>query len=266
MSLARAFTNKRTKSDVDTMMHLHLGRAASQRTGKPIRRNDISGPVALVSTTNLLSYEAPAIAGTAPISIRIADAKPSVDSSSDDESDRSMLSMSTNPTGTDNSSVEISPVSAEAEPNHLSCYFKPSFDSKAQPDPSAAPVDSMFDAPSIPKRVPSHSKRAHEHIHRKRAIQRLMSPPGSISSVAEVNPSAFTSPFVGLPTESTYGNGLQKLDEIVEGPASVRHSPEEAAEVAYLNSKNLAHLAASDYLSEIQSLIHIHFTDEPAWI
>lgn len=246
------------------MMHLHLGRAASQRTGKPIRRNEISGPVALVSTTNMLSYEAPDIAGTAPISVRTADAKSSVDSSSGDESDRSLLSMSTNQIGTDNSSVEISPVSAEAEPNHLSCYFKPTFDSKAQNGSSAAPVDSMFDAPSIPKRVPSHSKRAHEHIHRKRAIQRLMSPPGSITSVSEVDSGSSASPFVGIPKESPYGNGVQKLDEIVE--SSVRHSPEDAAEVAYLNSRNLAHLAASDYLSEIQSLIHSHFTDEPAWI
>jgi hypothetical protein len=268
MSIARAFTIRRDKADSDNMLGLHLSRAASQRAGKPVLRSNISSPLALISTTNMISYNAPDIAGTAPISVQLAPSRSS-SSSSIDDSDRSVKSGQT---VTDMSSLEASPISTGPEENHLSCYFKPPTDS--------TPIASSFaTTPSLPKRVPSHSKRAHEHIHRKRTIQRMLSPPPSssqaLAAASEENvSSAKESTFVGAPRESPFHSELRELDEVAQGYSSGQvaagSSPtlyKDSAEAGYLASRGLVHLSASEYLSEIQSLIYAHLADDvPAWI
>jgi hypothetical protein len=269
MSIARAFTVRRDKADSDSMFNLHLSRATSQRGAKPVLRSNISSPLALISTTNMISYNAPDIAGTAPISVRLAPSRSS-SSSGDDDSDRSVKSGQT---VTDMSSLETSPISSQPEENHLSCYFKPPTDS--------TPVASSFAAaPSLPTRVPSHSKRAHEHIHRKRTIQRMLSPPPSTSHALsptseESGSTAKESTFVSAPRENPFHSELRELDEVAQGyslghvaAASIStRKPEDSPEASYLASRGLVHLSASDYLAEIQGLIYAHLADDvPAWI
>lgn len=252
MSLVRAFTQKRSgKPD-----HLAMTRAASQRNGRPVYRTQISSPVALVSTTNALSYDAPDITGTKPIEYRNASNGSRASSQHTDEhSDSSTLSIETD---TDASSIENSPV-VSPEPNHLSCYFRPSVDTKSG---GSSPTMPSFDAPTIPQRVPSHSKKAHENLHRKRSVQRLMSPPARRPASADM----FKQP-VEAPRENPFGSELAQLDEVAEELSHTCRSAEADADAHVMQQYGLACFDASEYLSEIHSLIFETFiADEQTWI
>lgn len=96
-------------------------------------RNNISAPMELISTTNMLSYNAPDIS------------TPS--SSASSSSDSGDFEYSHLPLTSPASSIETSSIESATscpQPNHLSCYF-------GSPVPQAEP-------PSIPKRAPSHTK------------------------------------------------------------------------------------------------------------
>lgn len=267
MSLARAFTIKREKEQQPA--NLHVGRAASTRNGRPVKRSQISAPVALISSTNALSYDAPDLPTARRLHLRsvTGSSGTSTSSSSSDESDAPSLSFD----GTDRDSIDDSP--ATPEPNHLSCYFKPAVDTKT---PHRSPVissHSSFDAPSIPQRVPSHSKKAHEFVHRKRSVQRLMSPP---ASQVQRNSSDFFSnwsqPVEAPPQETTpssenpFGNELAQLDVVAE---EMSHAVCDAAaqeDQHIMQTYGLALLGANDYTSEIGGLVHDYLLDEPVWI
>lgn len=163
MSLARAFTTRRAKV-------FGVGDAE----GKPVRshtvktslsgpiRTKISGPVELIHTTNMLSYNAPDI-----------QKEPKTATSTSSSSLRSDGSSDHFPTGA--SSPLTSPDSpfphddkdnkatSAAEPNHLSCYF-------TLPGQSSVPTPEV---PAIPKRSPSHTKRSYEPLSRKASVSRL---------------------------------------------------------------------------------------------
>lgn len=252
-SLVRALTTRRAKPEGLANVQ-HIGRAASQRAGKPVLRSQISSPVALVSSSNPLSYEAPDIIGTKSIDFRkVSSESSTVSSDPAEDSDASTLSISSN---TDASSIEGSPVSSEPEPNHLSCYFKTcSSDSSAR---------TSLDAPVIPQRVPSHSKKAHERLHRKRSVQRLMSPPSSIILRRE---SADMFRAAEAPKESPFGGELAQLEEVAEEFSHAVRDAEADADATYMTLNDLAHFGASDYLSEIHSLIYdTLLAEEPSWI
>ena len=254
MSLVRALTTRRAKPEGFANVQ-HIGRAASQRAGKPVHRSQISSPVALVSSSNPLSYEAPDIVGTKPIEFRKVSSESSAASShSADDSDASTLSINSN---TDASSIEgSSPITPEPEPNHLSCYFKTS-----SADSSAR---TSLDAPVIPQRVPSHSKKAHERLHRKRSVQRLMSPPTSIVLRRE-STDMFRA--VEAPKENPFTGELAQLDEVAEEFSHAVRDAEADADATYMVMNDLAHFGASDYLAEIHSLIYETFlVEEPSWI
>jgi len=267
MSLARAFTTRRHKPEMQISTPMYIGRAASQRGGKPVLRSQISSPVALVSTSNVLLNNAQTIAGCAPIEVRSISSGSSIMSSTADDSDASSGHHS-HGTITDASSIDESPI----EPNHLSCYFKPAVDTESKsanqsPSSSARP---SLDTPRLPQRVPSHSKRAHENIHRKRSIQRMMSPPPSSareanremvrSSTDMFSPNKAT--FVEAPKESPFGRELAQLDEVAEEFGHVVRDAEADADLSVMKSRGLAYYDASDYLKEIQSLIYDTFAPE----
>lgn len=164
MSLARAFTTRRAK----------VFGGGGDSEGKPVRshtvktslsgpiRSKISGPVELIHTTNMLSYNAPDI-----------QKEPKTASSTSSSSLRSDGSSDHFPTGA--SSPLTSPdspfprddkdakPSSAAEPNHLSCYF-------TLPGQSSVPTPEV---PAIPKRSPSHTKRSYEPLARKPSVSRL---------------------------------------------------------------------------------------------
>ena len=70
--------------------------------------------------------------------------------------------------------------------------------------------------------------------------------------------------FVEAPKESPnpFGKELEQLDRVAEEFGQVVRTAEADADAVYMESHGLAHFAASDYMSEIQGLIHDMFADE----
>ena len=281
MAFSRAFSTKK-QPEIEISAPTYIGRAASQRGGRPVVRAKISSPTALLSTSNAQVHNAHTIDGRAPIEIRHV----SSGSSSDSNNDSDTSGGSVHSYETDATSVDNSPIGPEPEPNHLSAYFKPAVDththshshsraashtSSARPSFDTRP---SFDAPRIPQRAPSHSKRAHEGLHRKRSIQRMLSPPPSrgremnnTRSSTEIFgvPSPVKSSFVEAPKECSPGpfaNELAQLDEVAEELGQVVKSAERDADSLYMERRGLARYSANDYMWEIQGLIHDMFRDE----
>nr|POE94805.1 hypothetical protein CFP56_74513 [Quercus suber] len=271
MSLVRAFTTRRNKPDITVNTTGMVGRAASQRAGKPlVNRAQISSPVALVSTSNVLLNNARDIEGTRPIQQRNFSGSTAASTLSE-ESDSSNGSVHSNDTTlTDASSVEASSPVTPVEPNHLSCYFKPAVDTEIKTkshsrDSSATP---SLDTPKIPQRVPSHSKRAHESIHRQRSIRRMMSPEPNSREFTRASVELATQSIVEEPKDNPFGSELSQLEEVAEEFSHVVRDAEADADAKVLLAYGLAVFTASEYLSEIQSLVHQTFAvEEPAaWI
>lgn len=275
MSFARAFSTRVRKQqqqpEMEISLPMFIGRAASQRGGKPVVRTQISSPMALTSTTNQQIRNAHAISGTSPIEIRHVSSGST--SSSSDESDASNSSIHSHDTMTDASSVDNSPIGTEPEPNHLSCYFKPGVDTHSRSTSTlTSPTHSThpsLDTPRLPQRAPSHSKRAHETLHRKRSVQRMLSPPPSRHSEREptqyrastemfsagpYSPQKQT--FVEAPVESNpFGKELAQLDEVAEEFGQVVRSAERDADEVYMEAHGLGKFGALEYQLDLVDLV-----------
>ncbi|ERS96037.1 hypothetical protein HMPREF1624_07573 [Sporothrix schenckii ATCC 58251] len=209
MSLARAFTTRRVRQTLeiknnreaadnnsahppsDGLLHRKQSTKAFMTHGSI--RNKISGPVELVHTTNMLSYSAPDIFPGSNTATANVHSSPSTSSKSDDESDSGYTAASTPPTSPDtpspNDKRAMSP-----EPNHLSCYFTPprqttpeasglgiaSADSSSSSNsPNASPAQAgtaafpASEAPAIPQRAPSHTKKSYDGLTRHRSVSRM---------------------------------------------------------------------------------------------
>ncbi|KAK7751825.1 hypothetical protein SLS62_006126 [Diatrype stigma] len=146
MSLARALTTRRAKQP-STDMGVFPQRSNTVARGHSHSgsiRNKISSPMELTHTTNMLAYHAP------DLHPKSASSTASSKSASDDESSGSArTSTSSPPTSPDIPSVADR--STSPQPNHLSCYF-------TVPGQKPPTIDS--EAPAIPKRSPSHVKKA----------------------------------------------------------------------------------------------------------
>ncbi|KAK6954093.1 hypothetical protein Daesc_004055 [Daldinia eschscholtzii] len=143
MSLARAFTTRRKQSSQDLGILPQRSNTTAKNNSAAIR-NKISGPMALTHTTNMLAYNAPDLYPQAEIS-------PTESSKSEDSSsDSPRTSASSPPTSPDIPSAADRSVTPEE--NHLSCYFV----APGQPKTPSA----TNEAPVIPKRSPSHTKKA----------------------------------------------------------------------------------------------------------
>ncbi|AEO65733.1 1bb222b0-8ed6-4205-824e-172d13ce273f [Thermothielavioides terrestris] len=153
MSIARAFTTRRVKQSIQAA---ELAEKGPQR-GNSIRHK-ISSPIELIHTTNMLSYNAPDIH---PLSASSTGSSQRLD---DDMSDSALTNGTTPPTSPD---VESSPKrSLSPEPNHLSCYF-----TVPAQQPAKAPAQS--EAPVVPQRTVSHSKKPHNTLVRQRSASNM---------------------------------------------------------------------------------------------
>ncbi|KAK0730629.1 hypothetical protein B0H67DRAFT_474265 [Lasiosphaeris hirsuta] len=161
MSIARAFTTRRVKQS----LRGHDSDATPQRSsttkgGFGSIRNKISAPVELIHTTNMLSYNAP------DIFPKTASSTTSSHKSDDDLSDSVPASIESPPTSPD---IESPPKSVlSPEPNHLSCYFT----MPGQPATPATPT-TQIEAPVVPQRVASHTKKSYDSLIRQRSISRM---------------------------------------------------------------------------------------------
>jgi hypothetical protein len=136
----------------------HRSNSTSLKGSVGSLRHKISSPIELIHTTNMLSYNAPDIH---PMS---ASSTGSSQRSDDDMSDSALTNGTTPPTSPD---VE-SPAkrSLSPEPNHLSCFF--TVPAQQTPAPAAQP-----EAPVIPQRAGSHSKKQYNTLVRQRSASAL---------------------------------------------------------------------------------------------
>lgn len=70
------------------------------------------------------------------------------------------------------------------------------------------------------------------------------------------------SSFVEAPTENPFGNELAQLDEVAEEFGQVVKSVERDADTVYMDSHDLARFSASEYMFDIQNLVHDMFRDD----
>ncbi|OTB08696.1 hypothetical protein M426DRAFT_7422 [Hypoxylon sp. CI-4A] len=141
MSLARAFTTRRKQISQDLGFPQRSNTTAKGQSGAV--RSKISGPMALTHTTNMLAYNAPDL-------FPRSESSPTESSKSDDSSsDSPRTSASSPPTSPDIPSADRS---GSPESNHLSCYFV------APSQPKVPEI--VNEPPRIPKRSPSHTKKA----------------------------------------------------------------------------------------------------------
>ncbi|TPX11421.1 uncharacterized protein E0L32_007840 [Thyridium curvatum] len=304
MSIARAFTTRKVKQSLELRdaaegipARSNTTRAGGLKASVSIR-NKISGPVELVHTTNMLSYNAPDLfPKTTPSSASSR--------STDEDSDATMhTAASTPPTSPDSPFPDKRSMSPE--PNHLSCYFTP-------------PAQATANAPAIPQRSPSHTKKHSEGLARQRSISRMSDLSGrshstkasfsfsrssssstttsttsSVSQAAsplhppkvQMAPLASPPSVVSNPPVSAahhhkkeysdshpFGHELAQVSELAEeyavaatsSHAANRHRlPTVDEEEQELLQKGLRKFTANDYLSEIQHAFNTFFAeDEP---
>lgn len=277
MSLVRGLTKrvKRSGSDTSKGDAPKLSRSQSLKFPKlQVDRSQISSPVALVSTTNMLSYNAPDITATRHVS----SSSTSSSHSSSDDSDNSTLTRSrasshgSRDNLTDASSVESSPTLPA--PNHLTGYFSSaskhvrksaSINSISLHQVQEEPVGA---APDIPRRAFSHSKHAHERLAHKRSLQNMnRSSLGSSRKSYEHRSSIDMFSATIQEEDHPFGRELEQLNEVVEEFGGVVRDAEREEDFATMRQRDLAAFCVADYLTEIQPLFSVRFATAPmAWI
>ncbi|KAK2626529.1 hypothetical protein QTJ16_003704 [Diplocarpon rosae] len=212
---------------------MSLSKAFTKRGAKPkssLGHMKISAPLELISTTNMLSYNAPDIhSGSATSS----------SSQSGDESDRSPMDIST-PMTSDNSSVEFSPITPEKD--DLSSYFGASYGRKYPSDK---------EAPIIPQRSPSHTKK----LSIERSNSRISASQKSSAPKAHSLHDKLSAKHDASEQHHPFSNELAQVTEIAEdyGITSEKLAVIDEEE-QYLISHGLFKFGADDYMSEIHGL------------
>ncbi|RGP74327.1 hypothetical protein FLONG3_6106 [Fusarium longipes] len=303
MSLSRAFTTRKAKNaEMGDSPAPHRSNSARDRHHGPILRHKISGPVQLVHTTNMLSYNAPDIPSP-HASLRNKSSLRSVG----EDSEAPSTTESTPPTSPDVSPVEDF---SRPVPNHLSTYFTVS--DKPHVMPPAMPK--ITEAPAIPQRSPSHTKQnSYDAIARQRSVsQRSRDSENSVSTKASYTFSRSSStstrassasyasaapnqkaPPVPVPTvpavvpapptsfqqralkdSHPFGHELAQVTELAEEYSARPLSKEDEEDYRYIKSKGLNKFSADDYLGDVQNLILSFFPEvvshskpiTPQWI
>ena len=110
--------------------------------------------------------------------------------------------------------------------------------------------EAMPDAPAVPQRAPSHSKKAHVELSRKKSIQRMSPPPTNLDKpTIRTSTEMFSPP---LNSDHPFGKELAKVNEVAEefGAVSTMIHEEEQE----ILSKGLHKFSVDDYINEIVGL------------
>jgi len=259
MALARAFT-KRNKRDAITPIPAREG--SVRYAPGTIQRGQISLPTELLSTTNVQALNAPDIR-----SITASSSSSSLRSGDDSDFSHISKSFLDSPATTpDTSSIESSPITPEH--GHSASFFDSKMSKRSVTSVGttrSTSSSSSLDAPAIPQRALSHSKRAHQEIARKRSISRMSPPPTTMPAVNVVRDS--TAFFTGaVDAVHPFGKELAQVNEVAEefgAVASVLDAEEEL-----ILSKGLYKFGVDDYINEIQALYGGIYEDRlaSAWI
>ncbi|KZF26033.1 hypothetical protein L228DRAFT_3496 [Xylona heveae TC161] len=269
MSLARAFTKrvKRTTEEV----HLPMRSATTRRPGsagnQQTLRHKISLPVQLISTTNMLSFNAPDIASGSPTTPSGSSSSAASVNDEDSYSDNSSRPGYTTPISSpEPSSHDASPVGPE--PNHLSCYFaSPTSSPKKAKSIHRSKISTSSDLdgiPAIPRRAMSHTKATHTAIARHRSISQHRSHSSLDQAAARDSLDMFSTASYD---NNPFSRELEQVNEVAE-EFGVRDSVvDEDARI--FQQKGLCKYAAEEYMFEIGGLYGGVFDDKamaPAWI
>ncbi len=237
MSLARAFTKRIKREDPG------LTRSGTTRYAPgTIKREMISLPTELISTTNVQALTAPDIG-----SVSGSSSADSVNSGND--SDFSTIDTSFLSNITDDSSIDGS---SPATPNTPAMDGSQSFFDAKNPLPGPVVIasEAMLDVPAIPQRAPSHSKKAHVELSRKKSIQRMSPPPMTLEKPAVRTSMEIFSP--ALNSDHPFGKELAKVNEVAEEFGAISSlMVEEEEEIL---SKGLCKFSVDDYINEIVGL------------
>lgn len=210
-----------------------------------INRNLISLPTELLSTTNVNALNAPNISDLNGTSGSTTSSNSSIMSGND--SDFTTISrnfIEDSAATTPASSVDTSPVSTEASTT-VSFFDIPQ---RSKTSAGARPSSgNSLDAPALPKRALSHSKKAHVELSRKRSTSRLSPPPTSLAGPTVVRNSVDI--FAPAEPGHPFGKELAQVNEVAEefGLVSANLVEEEQD----LISRGFRKFGVADYLDEI---------------
>ncbi|RMZ80249.1 hypothetical protein DV738_g2752, partial [Chaetothyriales sp. CBS 135597] len=240
MSLARALTKRirREEPAVTTSANGQIRYAPGT-----IRREMISAPTELLSTTNVQALTAPDIN---PRSVSAKSSSSSVGSSVDSTFstiDRGFLNS------TDDSSIDIPSPSSPLTP--LSEHNKEFFNMKPIPAPGLLSGEPTLSSPAVPMRSPSHSKQAHVEMSRNKSVLRRTPPPESIDNLVVRNSTEMFGP---TSQDHPFGRELAKVNEVAEDFGAIAAILEE--EEQELATKGLYKFSVDDYINEIMDLYH----------
>ncbi|CAG7971320.1 unnamed protein product [Penicillium salamii] len=236
-NLSRAFTRRNKRPEVSAPMP-YRGEGHTRLNSASIKRGNISGPVQLLSTTNMLAYNAPDInsASSSASSLRSDDAM----------SPQSYASSMTSPDASPHESFPI-------EANPLTSYFpKRSATVTSHPRSST----SSNEAPIVPQRALSHTKRSHQELARKRSVSRMSPPP---LNAPRSTPTIRASQEFFQPEPHPFSKELEQVNEVAEEFGGLNLLDEEER---VLHDKGLKKFSVEDYLVEVEELYGSIFDDD----
>lgn len=248
MSLARAFTKRNKRPDVSAPMPYRDGQI--KFSSGTIKRGKISGPVELLSTTNMLAYNAPDLASTGSTTSSSSSSLRSPDDSELAGSPQSFGSPITTP---DDSPREDSPVDSSS----AASYFPKRSATVANHPRSSGSTTSSSEAPMVPRRALSHTKRSHQALARQRSLSRLEPPPLSASRTSQDSPTdASFEPEEAHP----FGKELEQVNEVAEEFGGSTRGLNEEENI--LLRKGLKKFTVNDYLAEVDNVYGSIFDDQ----
>ncbi|KAK8236238.1 hypothetical protein IWZ00DRAFT_446626 [Phyllosticta capitalensis] len=280
--LSRSLTTRRAKKA--DRVNSPPARAFSVR--KPAGSNSservkISGPVNLISTTNMLSYHAPDIIPKGVRQATIDTYSSNASTRSTDESDHSSTSSRSRQVSTDASSLESAPTSPESHQARGGFFDPPPRADRAKAlhrsasttslsRPGISPRSSaesqtkksLEPKRSVPRRARSHSKEAHEIMARKRSVRSGQPPalsPHSRNGSKHEQRSSFDMFKHGHSSSDVdpahpFGRELEQLNEVVEELGTTIRDVALDEDTRHMRDKGLARFCAADYLAEIAPL------------
>ena len=283
MSLARALTRRhKVEQPSEETPQISLGRATTlKRLDKPIDRSQISLPIELISSTNVMAYEAPDIRPANPHSPLSASSSASFKFSDDSDAPRSSTSSMTSP------DISREPSPTVAEPNKQASYFQqPIMKLATKPFPgSNAPAKLQTSSsqenlrPSLPQRAMSHTKTTHQALARKRSTRLSDKSNEPVAHPAPLSPMKVSKskPSTELPQkhpqpehrEHPFGAELAQVQEVARefGVKDVRILDEEEQ---WIIDQGFGRYTADEYIKEIEPLFATRFDSDtphtPTWL
>ena len=230
-TITRAFTKRNKRPEVSAPMP-YRGEGHVRFNSGSVKRGNISGPVQLISTTNMLAYNAPNLHSSNSSSASSVQSRDDLD-----------MAISPHSYASSITSPDVSPEdSYPVDPNPLTPYFPKRSATVTSHPRSSTTSSSSVDGPQLPRRAPSHTKRSHQELARKRSQSRMSPPP---LSSPQSNPTIRSSQDMFQPDIYPFSKELEQVNEVAEefGATPLIDEEERA-----LYRKGLKKFTVDDYL------------------